>query len=188
MPLNNIDIKQIKEYRDLIAIDPDEARFTAKIEGEWLFEEGGPQFRSTVKVRDGLYTMEASHPNFMKPGVCPGPMAFGLFWFAACYTSTFVTEATNRNIRLTSVRTRVEADLDYTSQFDPGDTPLIHEYRVIMEVTGEADEHIFQDLKDYALEKCMGMFTIRNALPLNVELRISKTTEEASSRGGIPAT
>lgn len=173
MPLNNIDLQQVREYRDLIVKDPKEARFTAKVEGEWLFEEGGPQFRSRVNVRDGVYTMEASHPNFMKAGVCPGPMAFGLFWFAACYTSTFVTEAAMRNIRLTSVRTRVEADLDYTAQFDLGDDPLIHGYRVIMEVAGEAGDRALHDLKDYALDKCMGMFTIRNAIPLDVELKIS---------------
>ena len=99
-----------------------EAKFTAKIEGDWLFEEGGPQFRSTVKVKDGTYSMEASHPNFAGPGIRPGPMAFGLFWFAACYPSTFVTEAALRNIRLTAVKTKVEADLDYTAQFDLGKT------------------------------------------------------------------
>lgn len=174
MLLNNVDIEQVREYRELIIKEPEEARFTAKVEGEWLFEEGGPQFRSRVKVRDGLYTMEASHPNFMKPGVCPGPMAFGLFWFAACYTSTFVTEAAMRNISLTSVRTRVEADLDYTAQFDLGNTPLIHEYRVIIEVSGEADEKALDNLRNYALAKCMGMFTIKNAVPLKVELKIAK--------------
>lgn len=176
MPLNNIDIQQVKEYRDLIVKNPQDARFTAKVEGEWVFEEGGPQFRSIVKVRDGQYTMEASHPNFMKPGVCPGPMAFGLFWFAACYSSTFVTEAAARNIPLISVKTRVEADLDYTAQFDLGETPLIHEYRVIMEVSGEADERVLDDLRTYALQKCMGMFTIKNVIPLKVELKIGNNT------------
>ena len=87
--------------KEVIKKDPQEAKFTAKIEGDWLFEEGGPQFRSTVKVKDGTYSMEASHPNFAGPGIRPGPMAFGLFWFAACYSSTFVTEAALRNIRLT---------------------------------------------------------------------------------------
>ncbi len=81
--------------------------------------------------------MEASHPNFSGPGVRPGPMAFGLFWFAACYTSTFVTEAAMRNLTLSSVKTRVEADLDYTAQFDLGRNPLITEYRVFIDVNGD---------------------------------------------------
>lgn len=172
MSLNNIDTHQVKEYKKVIQADPKEAKFTARIEGDWLFDEGGPQFRSTVKVKDGTYTMEASHPNFAGPGVRPGPMAFGLFWFASCYSSTFVTEAAMRNIRLTSVKTKVEADLDYTAQFDLGNNPLISAYRVIMEVRGDATEAQVQDLKEYALGKCMGMFTIKHAISLKADVKL----------------
>ena len=171
MSLNNIDTKQVKDYKAEIKKDPKEAKFTAKIEGDWLFEEGGPQFRSIVKVKDGTYTLETSHPNFAGPGIRPGPMAFGLFWFAACYSSTYVTEAAMRNIHLTSVKTKVEADLDYTAQFDLGENPLISEYRVIMDVKGDVTDAQVQDLKEYALNRCMGMFTIRNAIALKAEVR-----------------
>ena len=118
--------------------------------------------------------MEASHPNFAGPGSRPGPMAFGLFWFAACYSSTFVTEAAMRNLRLTSVKTKVEADLDYTAQFDLGESPLITEYRVIMDVKGDVTSAQVQDLKEYALKRCMGMFTIQNAIALKADVRLQK--------------
>jgi len=172
MVLNNVDTAQVSQYKNEIVSDPKEAKFTAKIEGDCLFENGGPQFRSTVKVKDGTYTMEASHPNFNGPGSRPGPMAFGLFWFAACYTSTFVTEAAMQNLRLTSVKTKMEADLDYTSQFDLGSSPLITEYRVIMEVKGDVTNTQVQDLKAYALKRCMGMFTIQNAIALKADVRL----------------
>lgn len=174
MAFNNIETKQVLDFKEEIRKNPADAKFTAKIEGDWLFEAGGPQFRSTVKVKDGTYTMEASHPNFAGPGIRPGPMAFGLFWFAACYTSTFVTEAAMRNLRLTLVKTRVEADLDYTAQFDLGESPLISEYRVIMEVSGEVTDAQVQDLREYALGKCMGMFTIKNAIALKADVRLQK--------------
>jgi hypothetical protein len=101
-------------------------------------------------------------------------MAFGLFWFASCYTSTFVTEAAIRELRLTTVRTKVEADLDYTAQFDLGDNPLIAEYRVIMDVKGDVTNAQVQDLKEFALGKCMGMFTIKNAIALKADVRLQK--------------
>jgi len=41
--------------------------FIAKIEGDWLFEDGRLQFRSIVKVKDGSYTMETSYPTL--PGL-----------------------------------------------------------------------------------------------------------------------
>jgi uncharacterized OsmC-like protein len=172
MSLNNIDTKQVKECKTEIQADPNQAKFTARIEGDWLFEEGGSQFRSTVKVKDGTYTMESSHPNFAGPGIRPGPMAFGLFWFAACYTSTYVTEAAMRNVLLKSVKTKVEADLDYTAQFDLGESPLVNEYRVIMEVSSDATDAQLNDLKEYALKRCMGMFTITHAIKLKPELKI----------------
>jgi uncharacterized OsmC-like protein len=174
MTLNNIDTNQVAAYKKEIQAKPAEAKFTAKIEGDWLFEAGGPQFRSTVKVKDGTYTMESSHPNFAGPGIRPGPMAFGLFWFAACYSSTFVTEAAMRKLRLTGVKTRVEADLDYTAQFDLGKAPLITEYRVFMEVKGDITEAHVADLKEYALKRCMGMFTIQHAITLKADVRLQK--------------
>jgi len=172
MSLNNIDAQQVRDYKAAIEKNPSEAKFTARIEGNWLFSEGGPQFRSTVKVKNGTYTMEASHPNFAGPGVAPGPMAFGLFWFAACYSSTFVTEATMRNIQLTEVKTKVESNLDYTAQFDLGASPLISEYRVIMTVKGNATDAQIQDLKKYALDRCMGMFTIKHAIALKADVQL----------------
>ena len=71
MGLNNIDTKQVVDFKKEIQKKPEDAKFTAKIEGDWLFEEGGAQFRSVVKVKDGTYTMEASHPNFAGPGGTP---------------------------------------------------------------------------------------------------------------------
>lgn len=72
MGLNNIDTKQVVDYKKEIRNKPVDAKFTAKIEGDWLFEEGGPQFRSIVKVKDGTYTMEACHPNFTGLQAVPG--------------------------------------------------------------------------------------------------------------------
>ena len=174
MSINNIDTAQVRQYKKEIKDNPAEANFTAKIEGDWLFEAGGPQFRSTVKVKNGTYTMEASHPNFAGPACRPGPMAFGLFWFAACYSSTFVTEASMRNLKLTAVKTRVEADLDYTAQFDLGDKPLITGYRVFMDIKGDVTDAQVQDLKEYALKRCMGMYTIRHAIHLEADVRLQK--------------
>ena len=171
MSVNNIDTKQVIEYKKEIQKNPADAKFTAKIEGDWLFEEGGPQFRSVVKVKDGTCTLEASHPNFAGPASRPGPMAFGLFWFAACFSSTLVTEASIRNIKLTSVKTRVEADLDYTAQFDLGRNPLVNAFRVFMDVKGDVTEAQLKDLKEYSLTHCMGMFTIQHAIALKAEVK-----------------
>ena len=173
MPLNNIDLQQVIEYRKDMIRDPEEAKFTAKIQGEWLFDEDGPQFRAAVPVLGGTYTMEASHPNFSGPGKYPGPMAFGLFWFAACVTSTLMTEAAQQGVKIDQMRTRVEADLNYLAQFDLGDDPLVGEYRVFFEVKSDAPVEKLEELKGFARKGCMGMYTIQHAIPLKMEVRKS---------------
>ena len=72
------------------------------------------------------------------------------------------------------MKTKVEADLDYTAQFDLGESPLITEYRVNMDVKGEATDAQVHDLKEYALKRCMGMFTIQHAIRLKAEVRLQK--------------
>jgi len=171
MPLNNIDLPQVIEFRDEMKRDPKEARFTAKIQGEWLFDEDGPQFRATVPVRGGTYTMEASHPNFSGPRKYPGPMAFGLFWFAACFASTFMTDAALQGVKIDAAKARVEADLDYLAQFDLATNPLVGEFRVFLEVKSAAPEKKIQDLRDHALKACIGMYTITHAIRLKAEVR-----------------
>jgi uncharacterized OsmC-like protein len=172
MPLNNIDLAQVIEFRDEMRKDPKEARFTAKIQGEWLFDRDGPQFRATVPVREGTYTMEATHPNFSGPGKYPGPMAFGLFWFAACFTSTFMTDAAMQEVKIDQVKTRVEADLNYLAQFDLGTDPLVEEYRISLEVKSSAPEKKIHEIRDHALKACMGMYTITHTIRLKPELKI----------------
>ena len=171
MPLNNIDLAQVTEYREEMKRDPGEAKFTARIQGEWLFDGDGPQFRAAVPVQGGMYLMETSHPNFSGPRKYPGPMAFGLFWFAACYTSTFMTDAAMQKVKIDQVKTRVEADLNYSAQFELGDDPLISEYRIFLEVKSGAPEKKIREIRDRALKGCMGMYTITHAIRLKAEVR-----------------
>jgi len=37
-----------------------------RIEGEWLLEEEGPQFRAKVKTEKGEYSLEADQPSFRR--------------------------------------------------------------------------------------------------------------------------
>ena len=142
-----------------------------RLRGTGSLQKAGRNSGPVVKVKDGTYTLEASHPNFAGPASRPGPMAFGLFWFAACFSSTLVTEASMRKIKLTCVKTRVEADLDYTAQFDLGKQPLVNAFRVFMDVKGDVTEAQLKELKEYSLTHCMGMFTIQHAIALQAEVK-----------------
>ncbi len=170
MTLNNIDLAQIDAYEAEIRKNPKEAEFTTKIEGTWLYEEGGPQFSADAKTKNGVVTFSLSHPNFSGPGPSPSPMAYGLFWMAGCASATFMSAAEKKNIKITSLKTTIEADLNYLKQFKLGEQPLISAYRLFFEVQSAASDEEIEGLRLDALNGCMAMYTIQNAIPLNLSV------------------
>jgi uncharacterized OsmC-like protein len=172
MSLNNIDLKQVDEYEEEILEDREEAYFTTKMEGTWLYDESGPQFTADTKTSKGTVTFSLSHPNFSGPGPFPSPMSYGLFWIAGCVSSTFMTAAEKNRIRIKSLQTKIEADLNYTKQFDLGDEPLVGEYRIFFDVETDASDAEIEMLRRAALDGCLAMYTIQHAVPLN--LTVSK--------------
>jgi len=168
MSLNNIDIAQVKQYEADIKANDEEAKFTTKMEGTWLFDETGPQFTATAKTTGEPFVLTLSHPNFAGPGVSPSPMSFGLFWIAGCASATFMTSAEKKGIKIDSLSTTIEADLDYHAQFKLGDQPLVGEYRINFNVKTSASDAEVAQLKEDALAGCMAMYTVKTAVPLKV--------------------
>lgn len=168
MTLNNIDLAQIDAYEAEIRKNPKEAKFTTKIEGTWLYKEDGPQFSADAKTKNGMVTLSLSHPNFSGPGLSPSPMAYGLFWIAGCASATFMSAAEKKNIRISSLKTTIEADLNYLKQFNLGNDPLVSSYRLFFEVKSEASDEDIEGLRLDALNGCMAMYTIQNPIPLDL--------------------
>ncbi|MDD3574351.1 OsmC family protein [Methanospirillum sp.] len=168
MSINNIDIKQVDEYEADILEDREEAYFTTKMEGTWQYDESGPQFTADTKTSQGFVTLSLSHPNFSGPGKFPSPMSYGLFWIAGCVSSTFMTAAEKRNIKVKSLKTKIEADLNYLKQFDLEDEPLVGEYRINFDVETDASDADIEMLRKAALDGCLAMYTIQNIVPLNL--------------------
>lgn len=174
MSLNNIDLAQINAYEAEIRENPKEAEFMTKIEGTWLYEEGGPQFSAETKTKNGQVTFSLSHPNFSGPGPCPSPMAYGLFWIAGCASATFMSSAEKKSIRISSLKTRIEADLNYLKQFNMGEKPLVSAYRLFFDVQTDASEQDVEELRLDALNGCMAMYTIQNPIPLSLTVTTNR--------------
>ena len=96
-------------------------------------------------------------------------MAFGLFWICGCASATFMTAAAKNGIKIDALTTDIEADLDYHAQFKLGDQPRVGAFRINFNVKSEqaTDDQIAM-LRQAALDGCMAMYTVRNAIPLTV--------------------
>ncbi|MDR3101797.1 MAG: OsmC family protein [Methanocalculaceae archaeon] len=168
MPLNNIDISQVKQYEADIKANDEAAKFTTKMEGTWLFDEQGPQFTAAARTSDKPFVMTLSHPNFNGPGISPSPMSFGLFWIAGCASTTLMTAAEKKGIKVDALTTSIEADLDYHAQFKLGDQPLVGEYRINFSIKTSASDEEIEQLTNDTLAGCMAMYTVKTAVPLKI--------------------
>lgn len=171
--VNNVNIDKAKEFGEQLKSDPSKARRTQVVEGEWILEEGGAQFKSTVNFEGGQATFEVDNPTFMGGGgSLPGPMHYCFSGLASCYVGTFATMASMLGIELKKLAVRVEADINFSRVFGVSDQPIMEEVRVILNVDSDAPEEKIKEAEDLALQRCPVVFTLRNPVRLVSSLEI----------------
>ena len=173
--INNVDLSKVMEFGEQIKNDPDKAKRTQVIEGEWLINEGGAQFRSAIKFEGGETVFEVDNPTFMGGGgKFPGPMHYCFYGLASCYTATFATMAAMLGIELKKLTTRVEADVNFSRVFGLGDQPVMEEVRVILNVVSDAPEDKIREAEELAIQRCPVVFTLKNPVKLTPSIKISR--------------
>lgn len=171
--LNNVNLENVENFANQIIENPDLARKTQVIEGEWLLGESNVQFVSKVKFEGGDIEFKVDNPSFMGgSGSFPGPLHYCFFGLAACYTGTFATMASMLGIELKKLSTRVEGDLNFSKVFGVNDSPIMEEVRVIITVESDASEEKIKEAENLALERCPVVFTLRNPIKLIPKLEI----------------
>ncbi|MEK6538286.1 MAG: OsmC family protein [Nitrospirota bacterium] len=173
--INNVDLGKVMEFGEQIKNDPDKAKRTQVIEGEWLINEGAAQFRSAIKFEGGETVFEVDSPTFMGGGgKFPGPMHYCFYGLASCYTATFATMAAMLGIELKKLTTRVEADVNFSRVFGLGDQPVMEEVRVILNVISDAPEDKIREAEELAIQRCPVVFTLKNPVKLTPSIKISR--------------
>jgi uncharacterized OsmC-like protein len=173
--LNNVDLEKVQTFGEEIKKNPAKARRTQVLEGEWIVKEGQVQFHSPIQFEGGKTTFEADNPTFMGGGgSLPGPMHYCFFGLASCYTGVFATIAAMLGIELKQVKTRVEADLNFSRMVGLGDEPPMEEVRVKLTVVSDAPPEKIKEAEKLAQQRCPVVYTMRNIVKLTPTLEIIK--------------
>jgi uncharacterized OsmC-like protein len=173
--INNVDLQRMDEFTTQVREDPSKSRRTQVIEGEWILDDSGPQFTSTVAFEAGKATFQADNPTFMGgSGSLPGPMHYCFFGLASCYTGVFASMAASLGVELKSLTARVEADVNFSKVFGLGEEPIMEEVRVILKAVSDAPEEKIREAERLALERCPVVFTLRNVIKLTPSLEIAR--------------
>lgn len=171
--INNVDTERIASFAEQVRADPSNARKTHVIDGQWVLEDGTPQFRSHIRFEGGDTTLGTDNPTFMGGGgTLPGPMHYCFYGLASCYTGVFVAAAAELGIQLQSVSVRVEADINFARVFGVSDDPIMEEVRVILSVIASSHEERVLEAEKLALERCPVVYTLRNQVRLIPSLKI----------------
>jgi uncharacterized OsmC-like protein len=173
--MNNVDMDKVIAFGEEIKKNPSKARKTQVLEGEWNVKEGQVQFHSSIQYEGGKTTFEADNPTFMGGGgTLPGPMHYCFFGLASCYTGVFATMATMLGIELKQVKTRVEADLNFSRMVGLGDQPPMEEVRVKLTIVSDAPPEKIKEAEELAQQRCPVVYTMRNIVKLTPTLEILK--------------
>ena len=171
MKVNRVDLENLKATVEKAKKDPSAVKKVNKVEGEWLLDEDGPQFRARIKTEEGEFVLEADQPSFLGGGgSAPGPMIYCLFGVTSCFAATFATIAAEKGVELRKLSITAESHVDLSRSMGLSDNPVVD--RVIFRVLCEADgsEKEIEKIKKLAQERCPAVYCLTTPIPLEVEL------------------
>jgi len=172
MSMNNINIQEMRSFVATIEKEPAQAKKTKCVKGSWVFEEGKPQFASTVQYPKGNVTLESELPPFAGGwGTSPDPIQYCLYGLAACFAVTFAATATSEGVELKRLEVTAENWMDLRKQVGLAEDKILEKVKFTVQAEGTSRETLERILK-LAEERCPGAECLTREIPMQVELKI----------------
>lgn len=175
--VNNVDLQQIGQFAEKIKQNPQSAEQKMVVEGEWSLRDESYSYSSTITYgpQQKSTTFKMDHAVFAGGGGnLPAPLQFGYFWVASCAAGTFAIVASFMGIKLEKLKSRVEADLDWTQVFGVAPKPIVTGMKIIFEVKSDASEAKLNEVLQAVMNNCPAVFTIKNPIPVTSQLVVIK--------------
>jgi uncharacterized OsmC-like protein len=171
MRKNNVNLAAVGALVERARTDRSAAKLRKRVEGNWSFRDGSPQFTATVAHGDRSSVLHADMAvPFGGAGLAPDPLQYMLFGLAACYTATLVMIASREGVDLGDVRTVAENAVDASRTLGLGTGPLVEHVSVRVTVNAAVDDTTLSRWAQTAREGCPFAFTVANAVPLETRV------------------
>lgn len=168
--MNNVNIKEMEKFVELISKDPSQAKKNKKITGSWVFDEGKPQFVSTIEFSKGKVNLNCELPPFAGGyGTSPDPIQYCLYGLAACFAVTFAASATKEGVKLTKLDVTAENWMDLRKQMGISKDNIIQKVKFTVHAEGAPKDVLMKILK-LAEERCPGTECVTRSIPFEVEM------------------
>ena len=182
-PLNGVDTPTLLSTIAFVAGQPELASFQFRAANEWI---EGTHSRSAMLSFHGAgaeqkhlksYFADGDHPTVLCGGDRgPTPVEWLLHALATCLTAGIANIAAARGIKLTSVRSFVEGDIDLRGILGISDE-VRNGYRDIsirFEIDGEAPPEKLQQVLEQARARSAVFDVLTNGVPVSVSMGLVK--------------
>ena len=178
---NGVDTEQLFGTLDAVKSQPELAAFTWRVSNEWI---DGAHNRSTIKdffaacqedtSREGAFTADAGEPAILcGTDTGPNPAEYLLHALAACVTTSLVYSAAARGVRLTSVESTLEGDLDVQGALGINTEDYRNGYeqiRMTIRISGDAPAEKLLEVVQRGTDRSVVFDSIANGVPIAVDV------------------
>jgi uncharacterized OsmC-like protein len=173
--LNNVNAGRLEQVIREAETDKSKVKRTQKVNGEWLLDEGSPQFRAEVNFEGGKIIMESDQPtNLGGGGTRPGPLHYCFFGLASCYTATFAAMASMMGIELKRLTAKLEGDLNFSRVFGLSTEPVMERVRIALQVESDASQEKLEEVEKLTYERCPAVFALTEQVKFKTSLEVKK--------------
>jgi uncharacterized OsmC-like protein len=178
---NGVDTGTMFATLDAIKAQPEIAQFRFRARNQWL---GGSHNRSTIKdfyaacdedgTRTEAWTLDAGEPAILLGSdEGPNPAEYLLHALAACVTTSLVYSAAARGVRLTSVESFLEGDLDVQAAMGTNTTDYRNGFeriRMTITIAGDAPDEKLRQVVQRGTDRSVVFDSITNGVPVAVDV------------------
>jgi uncharacterized OsmC-like protein len=164
-------MRKLNELMEAIKKDPNNGKITPIVVGDWVFEEGQPQFRSEIEVEGGKFTIEADMPSKLGGwGSQPGPLHWCLYGLASCYAFTFAALSAMEGVSLNKLSVTAKGHIDFSKVFGLSENPIVEQMNFTVKVDSDTGLEKLEQLKKQADEKCPAVFCLTQHIKISTQL------------------
>jgi len=177
---NGVDTGALFATLDALKAQPELARFQFRARNRWI---GGAHNRSEIKdfyaacgedtTRAEPFTLDAGEPAILiGTDTGPNPAEYLLHALAACVTTSLVYSAAARGVRLTSVESLLEGDMDVQGAMGLSDEIRngFERIRMTIRIAGDAPAETLRKVVQRGTDRSVVFDSITNGVPVTVDV------------------
>jgi uncharacterized OsmC-like protein len=178
-PINGVNVEELFKTIDAVKKSPVIATFKFRANNEWL--DGGHN-RTTIRnfygtgqehERKKSFVLDADEPPILLgEDQAPNPVEYALTALAACVTSSIVYHAAAKGVKIHSMESRLEGDIDLQGFLGlRDDVPRGYkEIRMFVKIEADAPPEKLKDIVQLGPTYSPVYDTITRAVPVKVQL------------------